>query len=119
MRAQPRRQVLAASGLRVQIPARTEHAHKHVRLPGAAGLGINHRHRVAGEIDKHPLTSCVLQAHDDVLAAQPPTIVTTELGIPPAVGMRLLVLQVQQLQRDVLATLVLVVNFQPIRFGPI
>lgn len=36
--------------------------------------------------------------------AEPPTVVATELGVAPAVGASLLVLQMQELQRDVLAT---------------
>ena len=42
-----------------------------------------------------------------------------ELGVAPTVGIDRLVFEVQQLQRDVLAALVLVMHLEPVWLGPI
>src|SRR4029453_1890781 len=71
VRAQPGGQILTPRGFGVKLPAAPEPAHKRVRMPGAARLSVDDRHRVAGEVDEHALASGVLQAHDDILASQP------------------------------------------------
>ena len=81
-------------------------------------LWVGDRHRVASEIHEHTLASGVLQPHDHILAIAPAVVVLTELGVAPAVWIGLLVFQMQQLQRDVLAALVVVVDLEPIRLGP-
>ena len=81
-----------------------------------ARLGIGDGQRIAAGIDEHALASDVLEAHDQVLAATPAAVVDTELGVAQAIRVGLLVLQPQQLQRDVLGALPLAVDLQPIRF---
>jgi hypothetical protein len=60
-----------------------------------------------------------LQADDDVLATEPLLVVAAELRVAPALGVGLLVLEMQQLERDVLAAFVFTMDVQPIGFGPI
>ena len=117
VRAQPAGEILTPGRLHIQVPARAQRTSKHGRLPGLARLGIGDGQRIAAEIDEHALASDVLEAHDQVLAATPAAVVDTELGVAQAIRVGLLVLQPQQLQRDVLAALALAVDLQPIRFG--
>ena len=53
------------------------------------------------------------------LTREPAAVMGTELGVAPTVGVDRLVLEVQQLQRDVLAALVLAMHLQPLRLGSI
>src|SRR6266852_9092841 len=85
-------------------------------MPGLARLWIGDGQRIAAEIDEQALAGDVLEAHDDVLAPEPMAVVHTELGVAQAVWVGCLVLQPQQLERDVLAALPLAVDLQPIRF---
>ena len=116
--AQPGRQILAPGRLHVQAAAGAEHRDEHLGLPDLTRFGIGDRHRVARKIDEQALTGGVLQAHHHVLPRQPAAVMGAELGVAPALGVNGLVFEMQQLQGDVLAALVLAVHLQPVGFRP-
>ena len=94
-----------------------EHGDKDLRRPRLAGKPINdHRHRVAGVIDKQLVAAGMGLPHRDRDARGPAAVQLAKPRVAIPVGMPLDVLVPQDLQRDVLA-LQLAVNRRPIGLG--
>lgn len=80
--------------------------------------GIDDRHGLPGPVDEAFLAGAVLLAHNEIERVAPGVIVATELGVLVPVGVLLLVLQVQERERDVLLAAQLAVERGPVRQRP-
>ena len=90
---------------------------KDLRRPGLAGQPVDdHRHRVAGVIDKQFVAAGMGLPHCDRDARRPPAVQLAKPRVAIAVAMPLDVLVPQDLQRDVLA-LQFAVNQRPVGLG--
>ena len=70
---------------------------------------------------RRPNMGCQLRRGNSVDATvkiKPQMVVRAELGVAPAVGMDGCVFKMQQLERDVLTSLLLTMHLEPIRLGP-
>ena len=94
-----------------------QHGDKNLRRPGLAGQPVDdHRHRVAGIIDKQLVAAGMGLPHRDRDPRGPAAVQLAEPRVAIPVGFSLDVLVPQDLQRDVLA-LQLPVNRRPVRLG--
>ncbi len=81
-----------------------QHGDKDLRRPSLAAQPVDdHRHRVAGIIDKQLVAAGVALPHGDREPSGPGAVQLTEARIAVALGVPLDVLVPQDLQRDVLA----------------
>jgi hypothetical protein len=94
-----------------------QHGDKNLRRTGLAGQPVDdHRHRVAGVIDKQLVAAGMGLPHRDRDAGSPAPVQLAEARIAIPLGMPLDVLVPQDLQGDVLA-LQLAMNRSPVGFG--
>jgi hypothetical protein len=93
----PVRQLLR--GVRVEVVAGAEHGDEELSDGDDPGHRVDDLQRLlAGEVDEQLLARAMLLPHDDVEVPRPLTVVVAELGVLIAVGVLLLVLQMEELQ---------------------
>ena len=114
VRGDPVGQGLRPRRLGVGVVRRPEHRDEDLRLAKLSGVAVDHRDRVPGVVDEHPLAGAVLLAHHHVDLRGPLPVPRTEPAVLHPLGMNRLVLLPQQRQRHPLATQ-LAVHLAPLR----
>ena len=84
MAAQPVRQRLAAGRLGEGVVRSTQHRHEDLRRPELAGAGVDHRHGLAGIVDKQLLAGPVVLAHRALQCLAPGPVSGAELRVAVA-----------------------------------
>ena len=111
--ANPLRELLALTGLRVREVGGTEHAEEDLRSAHLSGLSEDDRHRLAGVLDEDLLAGPELLPQDHIDAAAPLAVTLAEAAVLQPV-LPLLVLEPEELERDPLP-LQLHVDRRPVR----
>ena len=102
MGRQPIGHTLAEARLHIRVVARAEGGDKHLRDLHLAGVSINHRHRLAGVIDKQLVPGRVLKAHYGILPPEPALVVAAKGTVLAAIRVLGLVLAPQEHARHAL-----------------
>src|SRR5882724_777323 len=116
MGAAPAPQILSRRGLGKRIAAGSQYGNEHGCRMDFAGRGIVYRNRRAGVIDEHLLARAVCLAQHQIELLQPLPIEIAESAIAIAFGVALAPFLPDQLQRQVLVGLKLLVDRRPVRF---
>ena len=114
VRADPIRQRLAPATFRVRVVGGAQHGDEDVGLALLAGRRIDHRHRVAGEVDEQLFGWSVRLAHRCRDRPLPRTVEIAEPAVAIALGLLATILLPHQLQRHA-APLQLLVDAAPVR----
>jgi hypothetical protein len=104
VRRDPVGQLLGRQRLGIGVVRRPEDRHEELGLRHLAGGGIDDRDGLAGEVDEQLLARAVLLAHHEIEPPPPVPVVAAELGVLVAVGLALLVFEVQQLEGHALSS---------------
>ena len=116
--ADPIRERLCPACLGIGQVRGAQYRDENLRRPGLAGQPVNnHRHRVAGIVDKQLVAAHMGLPHRHREPARPAAAQLTETRIPIPVGMLLDVLVPQDLQGDVLVALEFAVHRRPVGLG--
>ena len=118
VRADPRRQILTARGLRIDQAARPEHADEEFDDDDLARRRIHQRRALPGEIDEELLARAMHLAHRRFQRPCPPPIPLTKLAVPVPSRMPRAILQPQQRERHA-RLLQFLVQLTPIGDHPI
>ena len=118
VRRHPLLQLLRGQRLGVREAGGAEHADE--ELPGilGAGLGVDHRDRLPGEVEEQLVASVVLVAKHHVEVTCPLPVVMDELGVLVPLRVALLVLHPEKLERD-RGPAELTVDRGPVRHRPL